>query len=428
MNILIATQPIAGHVAPMAAIAHELHARGHRLRWYTGRKYAAQAERTGASFEPFVHARDYDDADFGAAFPGRDNHRPGLEKLRFDVREVFVGQIEGQLYDLRGLQRAWPHDLVLADQTVAAALLHEELGGPPAALLGVLPLGIVSRDTAPFGLGLPPVTCPWQRPAYRLLDRLTKWAVFGEVNRDLAALCRRMGLPERSFAPPVAPALMLQPSLPELEYLRSDLPPQLHFIGALQPPHVPRPLPEWWPQVQRSGRPLVLVTQGTLATDPQQLIWPTLQALAGDNVTVVAVGVDPQTLPPLPANAFAAAFVPFAQVLPQASVFVTNGGYGGVMQAMAAGVPCVMAGRSEDKAEVAARVAHAGAGLNLGTSRPRPAALRRAVQALLAANSPQRRQARRFAAELAQHDAPREAADLIEARFAGVAARGAAHA
>ena len=39
-------------------------------------------------------------------------------------------------------------------------------------------------------------------------------------------------------------------------------------------------------------------------------------------------------------------------MLPQVSVLVTNGGYGSVSQALAAGVPIVSAGLTEDKAEI----------------------------------------------------------------------------
>jgi hypothetical protein len=51
-------------------------------------------------------------------------------------------------------------------------------------------------------------------------------------------------------------------------------------------------------------------------------------------------------------------------------VMVTNGGYGGVQMALSYGVPLVVAGASEDKPEVGARVAWSGAGLNLKTGKP----------------------------------------------------------
>ena len=62
---------------------------------------------------------------------------------------------------------------------------------------------------------------------------------------------------------------------------------------------------------------------------------------------------------------------------------VTNGGYGGVQMALSQGVPLVVAGTTEDKPEVAARVAWSGAGINLKTAAPTPAQVRDAVRALL---------------------------------------------
>ena len=64
---------------------------------------------------------------------------------------------------------------------------------------------------------------------------------------------------------------------------------------------------------------------------------------------------------------------PTTCLLPHVDAMVTNGGYGGVQQALAHGVPLVVAGDSEDKPEVAARVQWSGAGINLHTGRPSPA-------------------------------------------------------
>ena len=102
----------------------------------------------------------------------------------------------------------------------------------------------------------------------------------------------------------------------------------------------------------------------------------TTRALADDDVLVVATtgGPDPAPLRRgLPANVRLERFVPHHLLLPHVDVMVTNGGYGGVQQALANGVPLVVAGDSEDKPEVAARVQWSGAGVNLHTGRPSPA-------------------------------------------------------
>ena len=65
--------------------------------------------------------------------------------------------------------------------------------------------------------------------------------------------------------------------------------------------------------------------------------------------------------------------------MPFVDAYVTNGGFGGVVIALASGVPVVSAGTTEDKAEVGGRVAYAGVGINLKTNRPTEAALRAAI-------------------------------------------------
>jgi UDP:flavonoid glycosyltransferase YjiC (YdhE family) len=82
-------------------------------------------------------------------------------------------------------------------------------------------------------------------------------------------------------------------------------------------------------------------------------------------------------------------------------VLVTNGGYGSVNQAMSFGIPLVTAGLTEDKADVNARVAWSGVGIDLSTNEPTEEALREAVRTVL--DRPAHRQrAAQMAAEFAR--------------------------
>ena len=92
---------------------------------------------------------------------------------------------------------------------------------------------------------------------------------------------------------------------------------------------------------------------------------------------------------------------------------VTNGGYGGTQIALSYGVPLAVAGTTEDKSEVSARVAWSGAGINLKTDTPTPRQVRDAVRALLG-NSEYRQRAQALAAEYRQYDAVATGADLVE--------------
>ena len=85
----------------------------------------------------------------------------------------------------------------------------------------------------------------------------------------------------------------------------------------------------------------------------------------------------------LPMNTFVAEYIPHDLLLPKVDVMVTNGGYGAVQRALSMGVPLVVAGNTEDKPEVAARVAWTRAGINLRTGTPTPGAVRAAVREVL---------------------------------------------
>jgi UDP:flavonoid glycosyltransferase YjiC (YdhE family) len=150
----------------------------------------------------------------------------------------------------------------------------------------------------------------------------------------------------------------------------------------------------------------VVVTQGTLDNgDLGKLVEPTLAGLAGtDTVVVATTGNKPASrIRTRPDNSIVTEFVPFNLMLPQADVLVTNGGWGGVHFALRHGVPMVVAGTTEDKNEVAARIVRSGCGIRLRSTRP--AAIRRAVRTVL--DDPRYRQrAHELGEEIARLDGP----------------------
>jgi UDP:flavonoid glycosyltransferase YjiC (YdhE family) len=92
---------------------------------------------------------------------------------------------------------------------------------------------------------------------------------------------------------------------------------------------------------------------------------------------------------------------------------VTNGGYNGVQMALANGVPLVVAGQTEDKPEVCARVQWSGVGINLKTNKPTPTQIREAVNKIRR-SSHYRQKAKLFQAEIARYDAATLSATLLE--------------
>ena len=99
-------------------------------------------------------------------------------------------------------------------------------------------------------------------------------------------------------------------------------------------------------------------------------------------VVVTTGGADPDPVPRND-NTRVARFLDYDALLPRTSVLITNGGYGAVQRALCDAVPLVVAGQTEDKAEVAARVEHFGVGVNLRTGTPDAHLVRHAVRTVL---------------------------------------------
>lgn len=418
-RILIATVPIAGHLGPLLPIARRLVARGHEVHWYTHEKYRGRIEATGAKHLVSTHACRYDDADMQAAFPERPR-RPGVKQLAFDIKHAFIDDAPGQVRDLHDLAQSFAPALVLCDAAFIGGALHRELTGARLVALGVIPLSLGGDDVAPFGLGIAPSGTRVGRLRNRLLHWLVHHVVFADVQRHWNETRARLGLPAGGWVlDAVAQAdLYLQPTVPSFEYPRRALPSTVRFIGAL-PVEAPRDwiAPPWWSELD-DGRPVVHVTQGTIANERPVLFGPALQALADEDVhVVVSTGgkpIEQLGLSSVPANARIATFLSYPELLPKTAAMLTNGGYGGVQAALQHGVPTAVAGTSEDKPEVAARVAWSGAGIDLRTSTPSPAAVKNAVRALL--HEPRyRARARELAAEYAARDAIAGAVEHVEA-------------
>ena len=103
--------------------------------------------------------------------------------------------------------------------------------------------------------------------------------------------------------------------------------------------------------------------------------------------------------------------------MPKLSALVTNGGYGTIAQALSAGIPIVAAGRTEDKAEVGARVERSGVGLAIPSQRPKVDELQAAVSQVLSEHS-FRDRAQAISSEMAAIDTQAEILGLLTCSFA----------
>jgi MGT family glycosyltransferase len=390
-EILIAALSPVGHIGPLLTVARGLVDRGDRVTVLSGAGRADDIRATGATPATLTAKGDLDLA-LLETDSGREE-TSGIKRLNFDIIRLFVAPMPHQTKALSDLMSQTRFDAILADYGFFGVLpfvLGDQSARPPLLLYGTTPLMFSSRDTAPSGLGLPPSTSSLGRLRNRALNLLSHRVLLRQSQKAANYQLHRLNSRELPMFLLDSGALadrFIAPTVPEFDYPRTDLPANVRYVGMVHPaPATNFHSPVWWPKLD-GDRPVVHVTQGTIDNaDFSRLLRPTIEALAEENVMVVATTGGPKVSTlnfPIPPNTYVAEHIPHDVLLPKVDVMVTNGGYGAVQRALATGVPLVVAGNTEDKPEVAARVAWSGAGIDLRTGTPTAKAVRNAVRDVL---------------------------------------------
>lgn len=392
-KLIVAAPPVPGEFGPLLQIACTLADRGHQVTFVTGSLFRTAVERAGLRFEPLAGAADYDIREL-VAERTEAGVAPGPGQLNFDWINAFVNPMPEQHLALQRVLEEDPDQYLIGNVLFTGAWPVQQ-GAPGRRPLGcvavsVVGLAIASNDSTFFG---PVPVGPGEDPKAANRAANAQFAAGMEPTRDrLNVLLRELGAAATEkgfvdFAYSVAESTAVL-TVPGFEFERSDLPETIRLVGALPAePAGEWERPAWWSELDGS-RSVVVVTQGTLANDNlSQLVEPTLIGLAGLDVTVVAAlgGADPASLTiDVPVNARVASYIPFGDLLPKADLLITNGGAGGTHQALAAGVPVIIAGVTEDKPANGARLAYHGLGINLGTGNPTAEAVAEAATSVLA--------------------------------------------
>lgn len=324
-----------------------------------------------------------------------------------------------QAATLRAIIAGERPDVIVVDDYFFGAtplFLDRSTPRPPIVACSITVMVADRSDGAPSLLGLHPARNDAERARYAAIAAGVN-ASFAEPIRAYADVkLAEMGVPPLPCSVLHSRHLMadafLQSTVPAFEYDFGALPGHVRFVGALPPPPVSDVgRPAWWGELDGDRR-VVLVTQGTLEnSDFGELVEPTLQALADRDDLLVLVSTGRRPLAsiggPIPSNARLAEFLDYEALMPRLDALVTNGGYGTVSLALRAGVPIVAAGRTQDKAEVSARVAWSGVGIEIPAQRPSAADLREAVGQVL--SEPRyRERAEAIAADMAAIDTEAE--------------------
>ncbi|MDO6435191.1 glycosyltransferase [Flavitalea sp. BT771] len=391
MKILFANFPADGHFNPLTGLAIHLQEQGHEVRWYTSQVYAPKLRQMQIAHYPFKRAMDLSGDHLEELFPERNKKTSQLSKLKFDLINAFILRGPEYYADIQEIRKEYAFDLLVADCAFTGTPFVKDLMKIPTVSIGVFPLTETSKDLPPAGLGMTPSGSLIGKARQALLRRFANTVIFREPNRVLYQLLDEYKIPHNSeslFDMIIRKSdLLLQIGTPGFEYYRSDLGENIRFVGALLPHTGTKQRPRWYNEKLREYRKIVLVTQGTVEKDVTKIIVPTLEAFKSSDTLVIATtgGSGTQQLRdryPYK-NIIIEDFIPFSDVMPYVTAYVTNGGYGGTMLGIMNKLPMVVAGVHEGKNEICARVGYFKLGINLRTERPTPRQIQDAVNRII---------------------------------------------
>ncbi len=391
-KILFASMPAEGHVNPLTGLAKYLQSKGCDVRWYTGSSYASKMEKLGIPLFPFRKAVEVTGENLEELFPGREKIKGQVKRLVYDMIHVFIRQAPKFIDDMQEIHKEFPFDVVVAECTFTAIPLIKKILKCPVVGIGIVPLTETSCDLPPVGLGMTPNHTVIGRIKQRFLRFLTNEILFRKANVAAYEILDNYGVeyPRSNMFDIAVKAsdLYLQSGTPGFEYRRSDMGKNIRFIGSLLPYSPGKKTAPWNDARLKQYQTIVLVTQGTVEKDTEKLLVPTLEAFKETSTLVICTTGGSQTeelrkrFPHR--NLVIEDFIPFDNVMPYANVYITNGGYGGVMLGIENELPMVVAGVHEGKNEICARVGYFKLGINLGTEKPKPEQIRSAVEKILA--------------------------------------------
>lgn len=391
-KILFANFPADGHFNPLTSLAVHLKDLGHDVRWYSQDIYAAKLQDMNITRYPFIKASQLNQFNLDEVFPARKKINNKIRKLNFDIQHLFISQ--GPLYyaDIRDIKSSFDFDILVCDSAFTGIPFVKENLKKPVISISVFPLMESSKDLAPYGLGMMPAQNKVNKWKHALLRKISDHILFSTSNKQMRNVLKEHGIftAKNVFDVMIQySSLVLQSGTPGFEYTRSDMSKHIHFVGPLLP-HSKQKTVYNLPGKLRHYSKKILVTQGTIEKDPGKIIIPTLEAFRKTDVLVIVTTGGSQTAALRKSypdeNFIIEDFIPFDDIMPVCDVFISNGGYGGVMMAIQHKLPMVVAGVHEGKNEICARVGYFDLGINLKKEDPDPLLIRAAVKLVLQEN------------------------------------------
>lgn len=373
-RFLFVVPPLVGHVNPAAGVARALGARGHVVAWAGSAELVRQlAGRECAVFPCAVTA----DADRPPELRGPAALRWLWERFLCPLAEAMAPGVQ------EALDRFAP-DVVVADQQALAGALVAERNGVPWATSATTSAELTDPLAA--------------------LPKVEAW-----LRELMADLRERLGDPHSDRDLRFSADLVLAYTSEALVQPAPRLRDRIRFVG---PVLTDRPVPTAefpWHRLHGAG-PVVLVTLGTANADAgARFLRECARGCSCRTVIVDPAG----TLGAVAEHVLVRRAVPQLPLLARVDAVVCHAGHNTVCEALAHGLPLVLAPIRDDQPIVAQQVVDAGAGIRLRFNRATADQIGAAIHAVL--EQPEyRRAARRVQQSFRAAGGARAAADHLE--------------
>lgn len=376
-RILFTVPPLTGHLNPALAVANVLRQQGHELAWAVHVRQIGEKLPEGSRVFPLDASAELD---LVVAAP----QVRGLESVRLFFEDYALPMAQGALAPLEAAAMAFKPDVMVVDhQMVAGALVARKLGLPWVSLV---------TTTASI---------------LKMSAMLDEWvgAQYQSLQASYLPAANVVARPD--FSPHKVIVFSVE-SLPGTAHERVDAP--YAFVGPAQG-QGRREVEFPWSWLS-PDRKKILVSLGTVSRDRDTRFFEVvMEAVAG--LDVQAILVAPESLAACaPANVLVRSYVPQVELLRAVDGVICHAGHNTVCEALAQGLPLIVAPIRDDQPVIARQVIDAGAGLFMRHGKVTPATARSTIERLLSDVS-LRESARRLAVELSQASGAAGAADII---------------
>jgi MGT family glycosyltransferase len=386
-RVLFCMPPLTGHINPAREVAQELQLRGHEVAWAIAVEHRNAVPEIDA-----LPGRIYPLPIAGSADLARASGEVrGLESVRFFYEE-FCLPLALATEPLLGrvLDEFQPELMICDQQMLSGALIARKRGLP----------WLTSATTSASVIRMSPMLDAW-------------------IEQQFSNLQVAAGIAQPVARPDMSPYGVIIFSSPELvgnERLRVDT--DYHFVGPAFSQRVNgTEFP--WDRLQ-SSRVKILITLGTISRDRGLRFFDIMMEALRDGAlrqAVQVIMVAPSSVAGVaPDNFIVCERVPQITLLEHMDAVICHAGHNTVCEALAFGLPLIVAPIRDDQPVIARQVIAAGAALPMRFGKISVALAREKVTRLLA-DASLRDRARRLGASLRSLGGARRAADIVEARW-----------